>query len=91
MNPLIFFGTLFLGVLIWYIKYLKMLIGQLTDIFSGLLTLATVICVDKYGIGHRAVRPGRTSVEALNNSMNHVVHNEQNFFVNFSILGSHWG
>ena len=71
---------------------IEKIIGQLTDIFSGLLTLATVICVDKYGIGHR----GRTPVEALNeqslkNSMDHMVHNEQNVLVNLSILGSHWG
>ena len=67
-------------------------IGQLTEILSGLLTLATVICVDKYGIGHR----GRTPVEALNeqslkDSMDQMVHSEQNVLVNLSILGSHWG
>ena len=73
--------------------YYRKIIGQLTEILSGLLTLATVIsCVDKYDIGHR----GRTPVEALNeqslkDSMDHMVHNEQNYFVNISILGSHWG
>ena len=69
------------------VNYQKKISGQLTDIFSGLLTLATIICIDKYGIGH----DGRTPEETLNDSMNHTVHNEKNFFVNLSILGSHWG